>query len=186
MPTQPTVIALPRLAKCARVRHWFAAVLLPAAMAGASAPAHAVDGCLVLLCFAAPNWRAIAQCVPPITQVLRDLARGRPFPVCGMSGAGNSASHQWSSAPGNCPPQYTRSFELENGWAYSCDYVGAVSVLIEGAPWARTWWNMAGGSVTEFMPTAKARLGQWDTRFDDDQAAWQATLPPPALPCPTC
>jgi hypothetical protein len=186
MPTQPTVIALPRLAKCARVRHWFAAVLLPTAMAGASAPAHAVDGCLVLLCFAAPNWRAIAQCVPPITQVLRDLARGRPFPVCGMSGAGNSASHQWSSAPGNCPPQYTRSFELENGWAYSCDYVGAVSVLIEGAPWARTWWNMAGGSATKFMPTAKARLGQWDTRFDDDQAAWQATLPPPALPCPTC
>jgi len=28
---------------------------------------HAVDGCLVLLCFATPNWRAIPQCVPPIS-----------------------------------------------------------------------------------------------------------------------
>lgn len=31
-----------------------------------SPPARAVDGCLVLLCFAAPSWRAIPQCVPPI------------------------------------------------------------------------------------------------------------------------
>ena len=37
--------------------------------------ARAVDGCLVLLCFAAPSWRSIPQCVPPINQVLRDLAR---------------------------------------------------------------------------------------------------------------
>lgn len=74
----------------------------------ASAPARAVEGCLVLLCFAAPNWRAIPQCVPPIRQVLLDLARGRAFPTCGMAGAGNSAAHAWASAPGNCPPQYTR------------------------------------------------------------------------------
>lgn len=58
-----------------------------------TAPAHAVDGCLVLLCFAAPNWRAIPACVPPIRQVLRDLARGKPFPTCVMAGAANSAHH---------------------------------------------------------------------------------------------
>ena len=37
----------------------------------APTPARAVDGCLVLLCFAAPSWRSIPQCVPPIKQVLR-------------------------------------------------------------------------------------------------------------------
>ncbi|RZA15171.1 MAG: hypothetical protein EOP02_25220, partial [Proteobacteria bacterium] len=35
------------------------------------------DGCVVLLCLAAPSWRAIPQCVPPIRQLFRDLARGR-------------------------------------------------------------------------------------------------------------
>lgn len=143
-------------------------------------PAHAVDGCLVLLCFAAPSWRSIPQCVPPIRQVLRDLARGKPFPTCGMAGAGNSASHAWASAPGYCPPQYTRVFDGESGPIYSCDYSGAVSVSINGAPFARTWWNMGGDSVTEFSPAAKAQLGTWDTRFDDDYAAWFAALPPPA------
>jgi hypothetical protein len=141
--------------------------------------ARAVDGCLVLLCFAAPSWRAIPQCVPPIQQVLRDLARGRPFPTCAMAGAGNTASHAWSSAPGYCPPQYTRVFEGENGPVYSCDYTGAVSVSIQGVPFARTWWRMGGDTVTEFSPAAKAQLGTWDTRFDDDYAAWLTALPPP-------
>ena len=42
---------------------------------------------------------------------------------------------------------------------YSCDYTGAVSVSINGAPFARTWWSMAGDTVTEFTPAAKAQLG---------------------------
>ena len=149
-------------------------------------PALAVDGCLVLLCLAAPSWRAIPQCVPPITQVLRDLARGRPFPTCGMAGPGNSASHQWASAPGYCPQQYTRAFDGVNGLDYSCDFTGAVTVNIEGAAWARTWWNMGGDSVTEYLPAAKARLGSWDTRFDTDLANWASTLPPAQTPCWTC
>jgi hypothetical protein len=144
-----------------------------------STPARAVDGCLVLLCFAAPSWSSIPQCVPPIRQVLRDLALGRPFPTCAMAGAGNSASHAWASAPGNCPPQYTRVLETDNGPVYSCDYTGAVSVAINGAPFARTWWSMAGDTVTEFSPGAKTQLGRWDTRFDDDYALWVASLPPP-------
>jgi len=142
--------------------------------------AHAVDGCLVLLCFAAPSWSSIPQCVPPIKQVLRDLARGKAFPTCGMAGGGNSASHAWASAPGYCPPQYTRVFDGESGPIYSCDYTGAVSVSINGAPFARTWWTMAGDTVTEFSPAAKTQLGIWDTRFDDEYAAWFAALPPPA------
>ena len=42
-------------------------------------------GCKVLLCLANPAGpTAVAQCVPPITQLWRDLARipPRPFPTC--------------------------------------------------------------------------------------------------------
>jgi hypothetical protein len=140
----------------------------------------------VLLCLAAPNWTAIAQCVPPVKQVLRDLARGRPFPTCAMAGAGNSAGHRWASAPANCPPHYTYALEMENGIVYSCGYDGAVSVNVNGALWSRTWWRMGGQSVTEFSPQAKATMGSWNTRFDDDHAAWLASLPPPQPPCATC
>ena len=183
---QSTVIALPCLSKRARIRILIAAAALPAALAGTALPAHAVDGCLVLLCFAAPSWRAIPQCVPAIQQVLRDLARGRPFPTCAMSGVGNSATHRWAGAPEYCPPQYTRVYSGELGPIYSCDYSGAVSVTIDGEPWVRTWWSMTGGTVTEYSATAKASLGTWDTQFDDDYAAWLASLPPPPPPCESC
>lgn len=168
-------------------RHLAVMLAFAVATLGAITPrqAQAVDGCLVLLCFAAPSWRSIPQCVPPIRQVLRDLARGKPFPTCGMAGGGNSASHAWASAPGYCPPQYTRVFDGESGPIYSCDYTGAVSVSINGAPFARTWWTMTGDTVTEFSPAAKTQLGSWDTRFDDDYAAWLASLPPPASPIET-
>ena len=154
------------------------------AIFGMSPPAHAVDGCTVLLCFAAPNWRSIPQCVPPIQQVLRDLVRGKPFPTCAMAGAGNSANNAWASAPGYCPPQYTRVSDGESGPIHSCDYTGAVSVSISGAPFARIWWSMAGYTVTEFSSVAKTQLGRWDTRFDDDYAIWLASLPPPAPATP--
>ena len=148
----------------------------------APSAARAVDGCLVLLCFAAPDWRAVPQCVPPIRQVLRDLARGKAFPSCGMAGTGSTAQHAWAQAPGYCPPQYTRVYETRSGPIYRCDYLGAVSVAIDGAPFARTWWNLAGETVTEFSPAAKTQLGSWDRRFDDEQTAWRAALPPVATP----
>lgn len=146
----------------------------------AAPPAHAADGCIVLLCLAAPSWRAIPQCVPPVQQLFKDLAKGRPFPSCSTSGAGNSATHAWSNAPGFCPPQYTRVIEGESGPIYQCDYSGAISVSIDGAPFSRTWWNFGGDSVTDFSPGAKVQLGGWDTRFDDDYARWLATVPPSA------
>jgi hypothetical protein len=190
---EPPVIHAPNVAKAARdaksatTSRW--ALLTVAALAGGAAtPARAVDGCLVLLCLAAPSWRAIPQCVAPVRQVLHDLARGKPFPSCAMSGAGNTAGHSWSSAPDFCPPQYTVVMEGESAPIYDCSYVGAVSVTIDGALWARTWWSFAGDTVTEFTPAAKARLGNWDTRFDDDLTAWlaaQAPAPEPP-PCHDC
>jgi hypothetical protein len=108
---------------------------------------------------------------PGARQALPGLLDGR---------RGNSANNAWASAPGYCPPQYTRVFEGESGPIYSCDYAGAVTVNINGAPFTRTWWSMGGDTVTEFTPAAKAQLGTWDTKFDDDYAAWFAALPPPA------
>lgn len=157
---------------------------LAAVIALAPTPARAVDGCLVLLCLAAPSWRAIPQCVPPVKQLFRDLARGKSFPTCSMSGAGNTANHAWSNAPAFCPPQYTRVIEMESAPLYQCDYTGAISVSNNGAPFSRTWWSFGGDSVTEFSPAAKTQLGSWDTRFDDDYAKWQAALPPPAPELP--
>lgn len=151
-----------------------------------SSPARAADGCKVLMCLAASNWRSIPQCVPPIQEVLNDLARGRPFPICRMSGPANSANHQWASAPAYCPPQYTHVFDSESGPIFSCDYVGAVAVNVEGELWARTWWSFAGDTVTEFTPTAKTRLRTWDIKFDEDYAAWLATQPAPTHPCSSC
>jgi hypothetical protein len=142
-----------------------------------SSLSHAVDGCQVLLCLAAPSWRSISQCVPPITQLFHDLARGKPFPICAMAGPGNTSSHAWSSAPSFCPPQYTRVVERQNGPVYTCDYLGAIAVTVQGELFARTWWSAAGDAVTEFSPAAKAQLGSWDNRFDADYAAWLAAQP---------
>jgi hypothetical protein len=144
-------------------------------LTGACSLAHAVDGCTVLLCLAAPSWRAIPQCVPLIRQLFHDLARGRAFPTCAMQGTGNSARHQWASAPSMCPPQYTHFVGFDGAPVYRCDYTGVVSVSIDGSPFARTWWNPDGNAVTEFSPAAKAQLRSWDSQFDVDYAAWLAT-----------
>lgn len=153
-------------------------LLLALAVAGTSVPARAVDGCLVLLCLAAPSWNSIPQCVAPVRQLFRDLARGKPFPTCAMSG-GNSARNTWASAPAFCPPQYTRPVETESSSTHVCDYVGAITVDINGSLFSRTWWNFGGETVTEFTPYAKSTLGSWDTRFDDDLARWLPIQPPP-------
>lgn len=45
-------------------------------------PARAIDGCLLVLCQGAPDWRVIPECLPPMLKALDDLARGIPFPPC--------------------------------------------------------------------------------------------------------
>lgn len=146
--------------------------------------AHAVDGCKVLLCLAAPSWQAIPDCVPTIHQLHKDLAKGKPFPSCSMAGAGNTAQHRWADAPSNCPSQYTQIIEGQSGSSYACIYAGVFTVTVNGSPFTRTWWN-AGDSVTEFTPYAKAVLGAWHPKYDDDLAAWLATKPAPQ-PCVDC
>lgn len=185
--TQTTGNPAPNAPPSATRHSAIAALVLPAALALTPPPAHAVDGCLVLLCLAAPSWGAIPQCIAPVRQVLRDLARGRLFPTCGMSGATSTAHHRWATAPDFCPPQYTTEIAGESASSYTCDYAGAVSVSINGTLWARTWWNFGGNTVTEFTAAAKASLGSWNTTFDDDYAAWARTgLPAAPASTPDC
>lgn len=167
---------LPLTAPTARPRRRAFPVAL-AALVLAANPSYAVDGCKVLLCLAAPDWRQISECVPTIEQLHRDLRRGRPFPRCSMAGAGNDAQLQASFAPGGCPPQYTVESYGENGPVYSCAYSNVISVSVAGQPWTQVWWNIGGDSVTEFLPAAKAQLGFWNTRFDAEYEAWRASQP---------
>ena len=53
---------------------------------GAISSASAADGCKALLCFANPNGpMAVAECVSTVREVIRDMAKGRPFPTCNSS-----------------------------------------------------------------------------------------------------
>jgi hypothetical protein len=142
---------------------------------GLSGPAHAVDGCKLLLCMAG-NWQNISQCTPTVRQALRDVARGRGWPTCSMGG--NSASGNQYVAPEQCPGQYiTNAGTDESGRIiYSCPFSGVIHVAVEGRPWSRTWWSPSGDSVVEWLPAAKAAFASspdaMDERFDRDHAAW--------------
>lgn len=156
-------------------RAWALVTIAVTLSLGHMPQAHALDGCLVLLCLAAPNWRAIPQCVPPIRQLLRDLAKGRGFPTCKMAGTGNSARNGNSQAPGNCPPQYTVTVQTDYGPQSSCSFSQVIDVTVNNQPFVRVWWEPSGQSVTEYLPPAKSQLGQWNTQFDQDFNAWQTT-----------
>jgi hypothetical protein len=153
-----------------------AASLMCLAMSALTLPAHAVDGCTVLLCLAG-NWSSIPQCVPPVVQTLHDLALGKPFPFCDMGGApGAGASLSWAS-PTDCPPQYLfAAGETESGQViYQCSFSGVIHVTVNNAAWSDVWWSMGGDSVTNYLPPARAQLGaNINPRFDQDFAAWQA------------
>jgi len=142
---------------------------------GLIGPAHAVDGCKLLLCMAG-NWQNIGQCTPTVRQALRDVARGRIWPTCGMGG--DSASGNQYVTPEQCPEQYiTNAGTAESGRSiYSCPFSGVIHVAVEGRPWSRTWWSPSGDSVVEWLPAAKAAFAStpdaMDDRFDRDHAAW--------------
>ena len=146
---------------------------------GAPGPARA-DGCTVLLCLAG-NWRNISQCVPPVRQALRDLARGRGFPSCGMGGgsaaAGTGAGNRAVTID-ECPGPYLIEESFDGTFQrYLCTLSGVVEVTVQGQLWTRTYWTGGGDSITEYMPAAKAQLGEgnYDRAFDDLMASWRGT-----------
>ena len=162
-----------------RIR-WFCALVL---VLGSAPAAHAVDGCKVMLCLAASDWRQIPECVPDVTRALHDVHHGRPFPRCDNAGSGNASDHEWSDPPWNCPQQYLHRIELEDRIDWTCDYIGAVTVIVNGSLFTRTWWSGSDDTVTEFSPAAKLQLRTWNPRYDDEYAAWLSAQPArPAQP----
>lgn len=137
--------------------------------------ACAADGCKFLLCIAGP-WTGIPLCVPTVHEVFRDLALGRPFPICSMSGSGNSAGNTWVDEAG-CPSMY-RQYNAESGSYIGCTYPGRISVYLNGSLWSHVFWNMSGGTSTMYTDTARASLTQQpgalplDDLFRNDLSAW--------------
>ena len=72
------------------------AVTIMASAAATAIPASASEyGCRVLLCLSNPSGpTAVSQCIPPISQLWRDLARGRAFPRCEEANA--PANQAWA------------------------------------------------------------------------------------------
>jgi hypothetical protein len=137
--------------------------------------AHAADGCKFLLCIAGP-WSRIAECRPTVYEVFHDLARGRPFPTCDMSGPGNSANNIWTDA-NTCPSMY-RQYNPESGAYASCTYPGRISVSINGALWSQVYWNTSGTTSTWYSDSARSSLAQGVAPLDDiflrDLTSWNS------------
>lgn len=96
--------------------------------------AHADNhGCTVLLCLANPAGpMAVAECVPPIKKLFRDLARGKSFPSCQLASApetqgGKTWAQHGVSYYDQCPAG-TRALDAGsyavNGAAKSNYYLG--------------------------------------------------------------
>ena len=153
------------------------AILMTGALFG-SASANAADGCKVLLCLAG-NWSNISQCVPPVREVLRDVARGRPWPSCSMGGASNTAL-QWATEA-TCPPFYSYYDPDRGSWA-GCRYDGMISVRVNGSPWSDLFWSTSGDPTsTRYYTQARTALGAAiDPTYDRDAAAYV----PPVVPGP--
>jgi hypothetical protein len=73
-------------------------------LASAASPAVAQDasfGCKVLLCAAVstPSWSGIPYCVPPMTQLFKQLAMGKPWPVCSEGKASGLGHEPYEPCP---------------------------------------------------------------------------------------
>lgn len=84
------------------------AVTVTLSLVGLAYPAQADQkhACTVLVCLANPNGpRAVAECVPPINKLFRDLARGRSFPHCNLSSSsqGSARAEPKQSLYDSCP-----------------------------------------------------------------------------------
>jgi uncharacterized membrane protein YgcG len=162
------------------------------------APARADTACTVMLCLAG-NWRQISACQAPVRRVLRDLARGRAFPICAFASpstrptsstgslnatptsavAVSGTAHEPATGQ-NCPLQYrvpVRDIDTNRIVNWTCSFSGVIHTVVQGQPWSRTWWGMDGDTVTEWLPAARAAFTTsgtaMDDRFERDLAAWR-------------
>lgn len=165
------------------MRHVLLAAVAAVSFGVSTPPAQAVDGCLLLMCLAAPKPKEIPMCAMTIRDYLHDAARGKPFPGCGgMSGQSNVDAS-------NCPPQYITMVQTSvDVLTPVCRWTGVTVTYVDGQVFTRAWWNQAGESVIEYTPDARARLaagnGQIDPTWDLDLAAWQAAQAAAAAAAP--
>lgn len=163
------------------------APLMPLALLGMAPPAHAVDGCQLLLCLAG-SWNKPPQavmCVPTVKQAFRDIARGHAWPTCHMSSSTNNTAWQWATQA-TCPPFYSL-YDSESGLWAGCSYAGLINVNVSGAWWQTVYVNpYSGDTSTHYSDAARAALtqngGSIDPTYDQDAAAYR----PPPLPCSDC
>jgi hypothetical protein len=161
-----------------KVKSWFLGMALAMLSMFAASSAHAVDGCKLLLCLAG-NWRNISECRPTVLEAFRDMARGRPFPTCGMSGAGNSAGNNWADQS-TCPAMY-RQYDSESGAYSGCTYPCRITVNINGALWSHVYWDFSGNTTTWYSDTARTQLTQpnaapLDDTFYTDLMRWNSQI----------
>jgi len=155
---------------------------------GLTTPAHAVDGCTVLLCMAGA-WKKAPQaefCVPPVLQAFRDVARGRSWPTCPSAGAGNNSALT-PATEATCPPFYSQYMDGENGprWI-GCKYPYVVTIMMNGSWYSDTFTDADGNTSTHYSDYARTTLGaDIDPTYDNDAAAY-VPPPPPPPPCPEC
>jgi hypothetical protein len=125
-------------------------------MSGSIVAQASDHGCQVLLCLANPGGPTkVAECVPPIKKLLKDLAKGKAFPSCKFSDSsgqetGTSSQHfavNKSASKRFCHPDYLVPAEDRRD-AY-CLMKGAITVTVNGAKTQRIWWNNSGESITE-------------------------------------
>lgn len=141
-----------------------------------AAPAHAVDGCKVMLCIAG-NWQNIAVCRPEVEEAMREVERGHGWPQC--SEAPNMGL-EWTTEA-TCPPFYAR-YGGDSGGYMGCTYGAVVRTKVNGAPWADMFWAPGTTSTsTKYYPPARTALGaNTDPRYDTDAAQYvPPTAPPP-------
>ena len=153
-------------------------VLLAASLSLVSGAAYSSDGCTVLLCLAG-NWRQIGQCVPPVQQAFRDLARGRAWPTCDMGGSPYSSGTGASNRNLNvrdCPGPYLYEIFYDGSFVgYECSLRGVIEVQVNGRLWSQTYWDAAGTSITDYLAPAQAQLADYDRAFEEAMSAWRAT-----------
>lgn len=131
-------------------------------------PAFAADGCKALLCFANPNGpMAVSECVPTVKEVIRDMAKGKPFPTCfSEDGSAVNGTIGLGYIPllnpigsKNCHPALESrksrfsGANVPDGLAY-CNAGYAISVTVEGIePFTYytvpNFWNSDVDEVTE-------------------------------------
>lgn len=138
-------------------------------------------GCQVLLCLANPGGpEQYSQCVPPIKKLWSALRHGDPFPTCdfGSGGSqGSGASNTFASA-GYCREDLLYWGGPEQS-ELLCNAAGAIDVDINGALYTRVWWDLPGGTITEYYgsgstqqlydPTQAARVFIRAQRREEDQ-----------------